>query len=311
MTDTVTFVSLDKLKAPKIQLRPVRKTSVQYHELLDSIKVDGLLQPILARPRHDEEGAYEVVEGNWRRAACIDAGLSKVPCLIKDLSNDQVALIQLKTNAIRPETTRSEYAARLKKLMDDNHYTIPQMVRLINKDANWIRRILRLNRLSNDVKKMVDRGEISIVNAYELVKLPPKLREKFVPQAVVLPCKDFKEMVRASLKDWREFCQRDKIGWIEYKSDNVVGFLRTMKEFNAEVKTRMAADRVLKRMDAKTPLDGWKACLAWMLHLDPESAEKQEFAKEGHRGKAFRLKELRKQNRIYLKELRESENKDG
>jgi hypothetical protein len=153
---------------------------------------------------------------------------------------------------------------------------------------------------------MIDRGEITISNAHELAKLPPKLREKFIPQAVTLPFPEFQEMCRDALKDWREFCQRDKIGWSEYKSSHVVGFLRQKKELDAEVKTRAAAGSVLRKTDAKTPMDGWRACLAWLLHLDPESLAQQEFAKEDYCQRSLKLKALRKQNRIYLKELKNS-----
>ena len=295
-------IKLDKIKAPKIQLRPVRKTSVEYHELLDSVKVDGILQPILVRPL-EEGDAYEVVEGNWRRSAAIDAGLDAIPCLVKEFTDNEVALIQLKANAIRPTTTKSEFAARLHRIMVDNEYTVSQMVRMLNKSASWIRKILNLNTLPMDVKKMVDRGEITISNVSALAKLPPKIMRKFIPQAVTMSYVDFSEMCREALKDWREFCQKDKIGWTEYKSNNVVGFLRQMKELNAEIRTRNAAGKVLRKMDANTAMDGWKACLAWVLHLDPDSLAEQKYAKETIDRRTFRMKELRKQNRIYLKEL--------
>jgi ParB/RepB/Spo0J family partition protein len=296
-------IALTLIKAPKIQLRPVRKKTVDYHELLYSVKKDGILQPILVRPSGD---AYEVVEGNWRRSAAIDAGLETIPCLVRKFTDDEVMLIQLKANAIRPATTKSEYAVRLQKIMKDKEYTVSEMVRLLNKDAKWIRRMLRLNNLDANTRRMVDRGEIQITNAYQLAKLPEVMRAKFIPQAVTLPTKEFSEYCRMALKDWREFCQKDKMGWSDYKSGHVVGFLRQKKELDDEVRTRDAARRVLKATDANTPMDGWRACMAWLLHLDPESVSTQEFAKEGHSGRRQKMSDLRKQNRVYLEELRNS-----
>ena len=297
-------IPLKKIKPPKIKLRPVRKTGVEYFELLNSVKEDGILQPILVRPLGD---GYEVVEGNWRRSAAIDAGLETMPCLVKEMTDKEVLLKQLKANAIRPTTTPTEYATRLQKIMKDEDYTVSQMVKLINKNAQWIRKMLKLNNLTDEVKKMVDRGEICVSNAEHLSKLPRKLSGKFIAQAATMPPDAFGEVCRKALKDWREFCQRDKIGWLAYQSSHVVGYLRQLREINAEIKTHNEGGSVLRKMGAKTSMDGWVACLSWLMHLDPESQE-QQTPKEDYHHRALNLKEARKQNRIYLKELTKLEN---
>ena len=98
-------IDIELIKPPRIQLRPVLKGTVDYHELMDSMKKDGVLQPILVRPIGDH---YEVVEGNWRYHAAVDIGLREIPCLVKELTDADIEVIQLKTNSIRPETPRSD-----------------------------------------------------------------------------------------------------------------------------------------------------------------------------------------------------------
>ena len=66
-------IPIESLVETTMPLRPVRKVSVEYQELVDSVRDKGILQPLLVRPHGDK---YEVVEGSYRRAAAIECGLS-------------------------------------------------------------------------------------------------------------------------------------------------------------------------------------------------------------------------------------------
>jgi len=294
-------IPMADIRPPKIQLRPVRKSSVEYYELLDSVRMDGILQPILVRPKGEH---YEVVEGNWRYHAAKDAGLSDMPCLVKAYTDDQMKVVQLKANAIRPQTQMAEYALRLNELMDSQDLSLGELARLVNKGAPWVRKILSLRRLCLEARKMVDRGEISVTKAAILATLPRTMQDNFLPFAVVETIPKFREMIRLALSEFRQCCQRDRTAWSEYRAAHAVAYLRQMNEIEEEVQSRRAAGHTLKRVEAKTPMDGWRACLAWLLHLDPESLAYQEAEKENYGSKSLKFEARRKSNRMLLKELR-------
>jgi len=293
-------IAVKNIRSPRIQFRPVLKETVEYHELLDSIKADGLLQPILVRPLGD---AYEVVEGNWRFHACSDAGMETIPCLVREFTDSEVEVIQLKTQAIRPETSKADFAKRLRELMQRENYTIAQLGKLINKSTIWVRRMLSLSTLHHTIQKQVDRGEISLANATALARLPEAVREHFIPHAIMLSVVEFDEMVRRAVQDIRQCSQQDMTAWIEYRDTHYIAYLRQMKEVKAEAASNRSARRIIRLLEAKTPLDGWRACLSWLLHVDPDSLQDQKEDKLALARRKATLVERRKQNRTLIKEL--------
>ena len=157
------LIPIENLRPPKMQLRPVLQHSVEYQELVDSIKVDGILQPILVRLLKGD--VYEVIEGNWRYHASRDAGLTEMPCHVREMTDAEVEVVQLKAQALRPETPKIEIAKRLHLLMEREEMTLGDLSKLVNKAPSWIRSMLSLTRLVPEAQKMVNRGEISMRKA--------------------------------------------------------------------------------------------------------------------------------------------------
>jgi ParB/RepB/Spo0J family partition protein len=298
------LVKLADIDAPKIQLRPVRKNSVDYFELVDSIKKDGILQPILIRRK---EGRYVVVEGNWRYHAAKDAGLTEIPCLLREFTDDEVLIIQLKTQAIRPETMMVEYSDRINVILESKDTSLAELAVLLNKSTSWVRRVMGLKRLSRTAREMVNRDEITLCNAVALSKLPRELQPNFLTFAVTCKVTEFQDMTRKALRDWRMCSQQDRTKWSEYRANNTVGYFRTWRELKEEVRTNLKAREVIKQMDAKTPLEGWRACLAWLYHLDPSSLDDQNAVNENTLGKLISYKQRRKDNRMLLENLTKTE----
>jgi len=294
------LIPIESIRPPKFELRPVLKQTVDYHELMDSVKSIGILQPILVRPKGD---LYEVIEGNWRYNVAKDVGLKEIPCLVRDMTDDEVEVVQLQAQANRPATSPSDLAKRLQLLLKREDMTIGQLGRLINKGPTWIKRILCVNRLVPKAIKMVDRGEITVRNAAALSRLPNVLQPNFLVHAVVETAVNFEELVRRAVKDYRQCTQQDMTAWIEYRDTHYVASLRQLKDIEAEAKSSRAAQQVIPKLDAKTPLDGWRACLAWIYRIDPGSLKKQ---KEEKRTR-LTFEARRKRNETTLKDLRNLE----
>jgi ParB family chromosome partitioning protein len=117
-------IPISDLIPPKRRLRALRKYDVVYCEMVESMKKDGVLQPILVRPLGDK---YEVVEGNYRHSAATEAGLVEIPCLVREMTDHEVLILQLKANAIRPLTNKYEYARRIYKLLKDDSLTVDSL----------------------------------------------------------------------------------------------------------------------------------------------------------------------------------------
>lgn len=85
-------------------------------ELVESIKVNGVLSPVLVRPR--DEGGYEMISGHRRMHACDKAGLDSIPAIIKEMSDDEAVIVMVDSNVQREEILPSERAWLLKMKMD-------------------------------------------------------------------------------------------------------------------------------------------------------------------------------------------------
>jgi ParB family chromosome partitioning protein len=272
-------VPIEHVMRPKTSLRAFRRQAPEYIEMVESVRKDGILQPILVRPcDFDSLGYYyEIVEGWHRYEAARESGLKTLPIIIKELTDDEVLVVQLKCNAIRPKTQTFEYARRLKLLMEKGH-TIVQLSGLIDKSQGWIRDQLQLNRLCEEARSPVEQGEIKMQAALALANLPENLQPKFVDDAVALEQPQFVERAQHALRDFKSYLQRKRE---EDKVDGIVQpHLRAVNVLKREAVKPANAKAVLKAAGAKTALDGWRAALAWVFSIDPISAENRRAGKK-------------------------------
>jgi ParB/RepB/Spo0J family partition protein len=270
--DELRHIPIEMLVETDFPMRAVKTLSVEYRELVDSIKDVGILQPILVRPRGDK---FEVVEGTHRWSAAKECKLATVPCLIQELTDDEVLSIQLQANAVSPATQRADFAERIHFLMEKKSLTLPQLCAMLHKSAPWVRSILLLRKLNHEAREMVNRGEIGVKSAGMLARLPARMQSAYLMQAATWPPDKFVELAREALKNFREYVKNGRTEHSETALMEPMPWLRQMRELHREAATCENAGTVISLMGGKTPIDGWRACLAWLLHLDPESVSKQ------------------------------------
>ena len=138
-------------------------------ELADSIKENGLLQPILVTPL--ENGGYRIVAGERRWRAARLAGLKEVPVYVRDLSEKQVMQLALIENIQRQDLTPIEEAKAYKQLMDKYFMTQQELPKAVGKSRSAIANAVRLLELAEPVQKYLDRGELSVGHAKVLAGL--------------------------------------------------------------------------------------------------------------------------------------------
>ena len=146
-----------------------RKTfdEASLEELADSIRRHGVLQPLLVRPI--PSGGYQLVAGERRWRACRMAGLTKVPVVIKELTDTETMEIAIIENLQREDLNPIEEAEGLQALLDKCGYTQEEAAASVGKSRPAIANSLRLLRLPPEVRDMTRSGELSAGHARALL----------------------------------------------------------------------------------------------------------------------------------------------
>lgn len=140
-------------------------------ELADSIRVNGLLQPILVRPRSaDDDGAqYEIVAGERRWRAAQKAGLHDVPIVVRALEDSAALELAILENVQRRDLSPLEEAAGYRRLIDDFGHTQEAVAKAVGKSRSHIANLLRLLGLPEAVRKLLDEAALSMGHARALI----------------------------------------------------------------------------------------------------------------------------------------------
>lgn len=152
------------------------------NELADSIAAHGILQPLLIRPT--QNGMYQIVAGERRWRAARLAGLSEVPALIRELSDeetDQVALIE---NLQREDLNAVETAEGYRRLMDKYGMTQEQLSSAVGKSRPAVANTLRILNLPEEVLPLVSSGKLSAGHAKAILSAPEEKRAEIAKMIV-------------------------------------------------------------------------------------------------------------------------------
>lgn len=143
-------------------------------ELADSIKAQGIIQPIVLRKIGDER--YEIVAGERRWRAAQLAGLQEVPVVVRDLDDRSVMAIALIENIQREDLNPLEEAEALKRLLEEFELTHQQIADAIGKSRATVSNLLRLMDLQPEVKKLLLEKQIEMGHARALLPLNAELQ---------------------------------------------------------------------------------------------------------------------------------------
>ncbi len=147
-------------------------------ELADSISRHGILQPLLVRPLPG--GGYQIVAGERRWRAARMAGLSEVPALIRELTDAEVMQLALIENLQREDLSPLEEAAGYRALMETHGFTQEEVAQAVGKSRPAVANALRLLQLPDEVRTMLDAGQLSAGHARALLSLPsPELQAAY------------------------------------------------------------------------------------------------------------------------------------
>lgn len=138
-------------------------------ELSDSIRQNGILQPLLVRKKGD---IYEIVAGERRYQAARRAGLSEVPVVIREISDDDVFKLALIENLQRSDLSPLEEASGYRQLIKEKGLTQEELARILSKSRSTITNTLRLLDLPEEVQDLLEEGRISAGHARAILAVP-------------------------------------------------------------------------------------------------------------------------------------------
>jgi ParB family chromosome partitioning protein len=138
-------------------------------ELANSIRAQGIIQPIIVRSIGDNR--YEIIAGERRWRAAQIAGLDSVPVIIRDIPDESAMVMALIENIQREDLNAIEEATALQRLINEFDMTHDETAQAVGKSRATISNLLRLLSLNDDVKQMLEQGDLEMGHARALLSL--------------------------------------------------------------------------------------------------------------------------------------------
>lgn len=270
-------VPLSKIRENPVALRGVDKANKDYASLVESIKLKGVLNPILLREygKDEETGelVYAVTDGLQRYSASIDAGKKDIPAYIRNMGDGDVWEAQIIANAVKVETHPHEFAKQIYRIFTANPLlTASELSARLGKGPEWISKMLGLIRIKDDrIASLINEGKITLSNAYALSKLPEEEHTNWIDRAMTQSPADFVPAADARVKEIKDAKRQGKAPPAE--GFNPVPTLRKMAQLKAERDNPKTGLALIKELNITTPDDAFRLAIDWVLQMDPKSIE--------------------------------------
>lgn len=175
-------------------------------ELAESIKVQGVMQPIVVRSVG--EGRYEIIAGERRWRATQLAGIDRIPAVIRDVPDEAAIAMALIENIQRENLNPIEEAVALKRLQDEFELTHAEVAQAVGKSRATVTNLLRLIALTDDVKTLLEHGDLEMGHARALLTLEPPVQRDIARQVVAkgLSVRQTEALVRS----YQESAEKEK-----------------------------------------------------------------------------------------------------
>ena len=220
-----------KISTNKILIKDISRNRLQprkyfdkasLEDLTNSIKEQGVIQPIVVRPDKSSGGKYEIVAGERRWLASQNAGLHEVPVVILDIDDVKSLEFAIVENVQRQDLNPIEEAKGYQKLVDDFNYNQEKLSQFIGKSRSYIANSLRLLSLPEEVLLMVQQGNLSAGHARTLIGLnnSTEIAKKIIQK---------KLSVRQSEVLVRQF-RNKKFKLISKKDPNILDLQKSLEE---------------------------------------------------------------------------------
>lgn len=166
--DSIQSLPVDKIQRGIYQPRRDMDQDA-LEELANSIRAQGVIQPIVVRPV--DMGRYEIIAGERRWRATQIAGLTEIPVVVRDVPDEAAIAMALIENIQREDLNPIEEATALQRLMDEFDLTQQKVAEAVGKSRTTVTNLLRLIKLTPEVKRMLEYGDLEMGHARALLVL--------------------------------------------------------------------------------------------------------------------------------------------
>lgn len=171
-------------------------------ELAASIKKHGVMQPIVIRPVDDEEFAYEIIAGERRWRAAQLAGLTEIPAIVRDLT-DQVAIaLALIENIQRQDLNPIDQALALQRFHEEFGLSHQEIADTVGKARTTVSNLLRLLSLEEEIKELMQQGQIDMGHARAILTM--KAKDQLQIAKIVIEKSLSVRQTEQLVRDWNE-----------------------------------------------------------------------------------------------------------
>lgn len=175
-------VDIDLIEPNSLQPR-TNFDEERLEELAQSIRANGIIQPILVRRTNNDK--YQLIAGERRWRAAQRAGLQRISCVVRDIPDDRVLELALIENIQRQELNAIEEAHAYKRLIETLGLTQEMVAQRVGRDRTFITNYLRLLRLPDDVQRLVEQEKISMGHARALLGIDDAEVQRKLAQTVM------------------------------------------------------------------------------------------------------------------------------
>ena len=223
--------STKKVETNKVSITDITRNRFQprknfskenLQELTDSIKEQGVIQPIVVRPDKSNDGKYEIIAGERRWLASQQAGLHEVPVVVLNVDDVKSLEFAIVENVQRQDLNAIEEARGYQRLVDEFSYNQEKISKFIGKSRSYIANSLRLLSLSDDILSMVEDGRLSAGHARSLIGIQ---NSTFIAKRII----EKKLSVRQAEALTRQF-RNKKIQLVHKKDPNILSLQKTLEE---------------------------------------------------------------------------------
>jgi ParB/RepB/Spo0J family partition protein len=291
-------VLLSQIIEPDEGLRKVDPSTEQFLEMVESVRVAGIMNPINIRRFND--GRFGLVDGLQRLTAARYAGLETIPAQVISVADGDLMEAQILANIHKIETRPVEYSRGLLAILQANPFmTRSELSAKLAKTSAWLSERLGLLKLTEEIGKMVDAEQIGLSNAYSLAKLqPPEEQAAFVDRAISMPSPQFMATVNGRVKELRDAKRQGRDA--KPAEFTPIAILRGRADLIEEMNSKSFASTLTVKNNINDPVTAFQMGIKWALNLDPDSiivqtAKDAERKVELARKNADKTEERRKQ----------------
>ena len=225
-------------------------------DLIDSVAKSGVIAPALVRPK--EDGGYEMIAGHRRKYACLQNGLRTIPCIIRNLSDEEAVMIMVDTNlrqrqTILPSEKAFAYRMKLEAMKRQGartdltcapvgHKSRDILAEQSEDSKSQIQRYIRLTYLIEPLLKLVDEGQIAMRPAVELSYLEPHAQNMVLEEMEINVCSPSHDQTIRMRKAQEE----GKL------TDEVISLIMQEEKPNQIVKIRLSSQRISRFFAPRT-----------------------------------------------------------